>query len=380
MCAAVLVAGMLGAGTSAAQERPPVDGPGSVVSAEPTTVFAAPLIPEPGVKSWSLRYRSTSATGEANEVSGTLIVPDESWSGGGARPVVSYAVGTHGLGDQCAPSTFFAQGREQELGLMRMALAKGWAVVILDYEGLGTPGDHTYTVAVSEGHAMLDAVRAAIRVDGAGISPDAPVGLWGYSQGGGATAKAAEQADEYAPELDVVGAAPGGVPADLLAVAENLDGGPASGLLVAATGGMDTAYPDLGLFGQLNARGKALVSAVRKQCTEQIVLTAPFVRIADLSTVPDPLHQPAVVERLDENSVGSVAPAFPVRVFHAQFDELIPLAVGRQLVEDWCGLGVDVEYEELPLQNHTSGILAGAPNTIDWLADRFAGKDAPSTC
>lgn len=376
---AVLAAGALGSVMTGSAVAAPAAGPGSVVSAEETTVFAAPLVPEP-VRAWSLIYRSTSATGAPNEVSGTLLVPPSPWTGTGARPVVSYAIGTHGLGDQCAPSVFLAAGREQELGLMRMALERGWAVVVPDYEGLGTPGDHTYAVAQSEGHAVLDAVRAAIQVDGAAVSPDAPVGIWGYSQGGGAAAKAAEQAAEYAPELDVVGAAPGGVPADLTAVAENLDGGFAAGLLVAATGGLDTAYPDLGLFDQLNARGKALVTEVRTQCVEQIAVTGAGARIEDLSTVPDPLHQPAVVERLEENGSGSVAPAFPVRVYHAQLDELIPVAVGRGLVADWCARGVDVEYEELPAQTHIGGALAGAPNTVDWLADRFAGKDAPSSC
>lgn len=376
---AVLTVGVVGSLAAGSAAAAPGKKPGSLVSAQPTTVFAAPLVPEP-VRAWSLRYRSTSATGAPIEVSGTLLVPPSPWTGDGERPIVSYAIGTHGLGDQCAPSAFLGQGREQELGLMRMAVARGWAVVVPDYEGLGTPGDHTYAVAVAEGHAVLDAVRAANQVDGAGVAPEAPVALWGYSQGGGATAKAAEQAGDYAPELDVVGAAPGGVPADLEAVAENLDGGPAAGLLVAATGGLDTAYPELGLFAQLNARGKALVTAVRTQCVEQIVFTGAFARSADLSTVPDPLHQPAVLAKLAENGAGAVAPAFPVRVYHAQLDELIPVAVGRALVADWCGLGVDVEYEELPLQTHIGGAVAGAPNTIDWLADRFADDDAPSSC
>jgi hypothetical protein len=365
------------AGTAAAS---PADGPGTLVEATPVTVLAAPLLPEPGVRAWSLAYRSTSATGTANRVSGTLMVPETAWRGEGPRPVVGYAVGTHGLGDQCAPSAYLVAGREQELGLMRQALHRGWAVVVPDYEGLGTPGDHTYGVAIAEGHAALDAVRAAIRVDGAGLSADAPVALWGYSQGGGATAKAAELAARYAPELDVRGAAPGGVPADLVAVTEHLDGGPAAGLVVAGAAGLDTAYPELGLYDQLTPRGRALVDAERRQCVEQLVFTGAFTHSSDLSTVPDPLHQPAVLARLRENGAGAIAPAFPVRVYHAQADELIPVAVGRRLVADWCGLGVTVEYEEMPAQTHTPGAAVGAPRTVDWIADRFAGRDAASTC
>src|SRR5690606_19749524 len=125
----------------------------------------------------------TSATGAADIVSGTLLVPRSAYSGG-ARPIVGYAVGTHGLGDQCAPSAAMARGAEAELAIIGLMLLKGWAVAVTDYEGLGTPGDHTYMVGASQGHAVLDSIRAAMRVPGAGLSESAPVVVMGYSQGG----------------------------------------------------------------------------------------------------------------------------------------------------------------------------------------------------
>ena len=36
-------------------------------------------------------------------------------------------------------------------------VARGFAVVMTDYEGLGTPGVHTYVNRVAEADAMLDA-------------------------------------------------------------------------------------------------------------------------------------------------------------------------------------------------------------------------------
>ena len=42
---------------------------------------------------------------------------------------------------------FALNGAMAELaGMMSMALARGWALAITDYQGLGTPGDHTYMV------------------------------------------------------------------------------------------------------------------------------------------------------------------------------------------------------------------------------------------
>ncbi|MGH3739412.1 MAG: hypothetical protein ACRDT6_27990, partial [Micromonosporaceae bacterium] len=126
---------------------------GTVLRSRPVDV-SANLLPVP-VDAWQLLYRSTSATGAPNAVSGTVLVPRVAWSAG-ARPLVSYAVGTHGLGPECAPSYKLASGTEDESGAFGLALRRGWAVVVTDYEGLGTPGPHTYVAGPALGHAMLD--------------------------------------------------------------------------------------------------------------------------------------------------------------------------------------------------------------------------------
>src|SRR3954454_13318907 len=68
---------------------------GDVVEAGPTTVYLVPgKLLEVPVNAWHLRYRSTSATGEPDVVSGTLLVPKTSYPLG-RRPIAGYAVGTH---------------------------------------------------------------------------------------------------------------------------------------------------------------------------------------------------------------------------------------------------------------------------------------------
>ncbi|NMH91761.1 lipase [Pseudonocardia bannensis] len=369
------------AGTPAASAVPADDPqPGALLAADPAPALIAPPVSLPG-RAWSLLYRSTSATGEPNVVSGTLLLPPGEWTGPGERPVVSYAVGTHGLGDQCAPSAQLASGTEQELGLVQQALARGWAVVVTDYEGLGTPGDHTYVVARSEGRAVLDAVRAAVVVPTAGLSADAPVGIWGYSQGGGAAAAAAEQAAVYAPELDVRGVAAGGVPADLAAVfASGSDSPQATGLIVAATAGFDAAYPELALRDLLTPAGQALYDDVRDDCVSEIVAKGLPFTAEGLSAVPDALAGDEVRDRLAENDAGSVAPAFPALVYHGGADELIPATQGRGLRADWCAHGATVQYTELPGAEHVGGAVLGGPAAVSWLADRFAGLPAPTSC
>jgi hypothetical protein len=375
LLAAAALAALLSSGGTALAET---SAPGTLVSAEPTRAFLAPFVPLPG-RAWALRYGSTSATDEANVVSGTLLLPPGQWPGPGPRPIISYAIGTHGLGDRCAPSAQLATGTEPELDLMRMALDRGWAVVATDYEGLGMPGPHTYTVALSEAHAVLDAVRAALAVPGAGLSAEAPVGIWGYSQGGGAAAAAAEQAAGYAPELDVRGVAAGGVPADLEEVfAANTRNRIATGLIVAASTGFDAAYPELELRDRLTPPGQQLYDDVQDDCVGEIVVKgAPFTS-EQLSAVPDPLA--GARDRFAENSVGGFAPAFPALVYHGAADELIPVTQGRGLRDDWCRLGVPVRYTELPATGHVGAAARGAPAAVAFLADRFAAGSVPSSC
>jgi dienelactone hydrolase len=356
--------------------------PGDPLRYRRVEVFTAPgSAPPAPVRAWQVLYRSTAAEGGPDTVSATVLVPEAAWAGGGPRPVIGYGVSTHGLGDRCAPSYALATGAELEVPLIGRALGRGWAVVVTDYEGLGTPGDHTYLVARSEGHAVLDAVRAALRLPDTGLAADAPVGLWGYSQGGGAVTAAAEQVPGYAPELRFVGVAAGGVPADLPAVARYLDGGPYFGLVAAMITGFGAAYPELNLPGSVVPPARDLLEFARNACADQFA--DPRLaghRVAELLPGPDPLGASELGVRFAGNRIGTVAPPMPVRLYVGQNDEFIPPAVVQQLAIDYCARGAPVQFETYPGSNHGDVGYGGAEAAVGWLADRFAGLPAPNTC
>lgn len=195
---------------------PPGD-PGELIRSEPM-----PLVYEPSgqLGRWvatgtRIMYRSNDARGDPVAVSGTYFEPERPWPGAGPRPLIAFAPGTQGQGDQCAPSRIFGQSIHFSSGLditlgyeelfVATMVARGFAVVVTDYEGLGTPGVHTYVNRLAEAQAVLDAARAAKHLPGTSLIPDGPVALWGYSQGGGASAAAAELAESYAPDLHLVG-------------------------------------------------------------------------------------------------------------------------------------------------------------------------------
>ena len=126
-------------------------------------------------------------------VTGTYFEPYNDWPGQGPRPLIVYGPGTQGQGDQCAPSRQFNQGihwspwldiafNYEELFVATM-VARGFAIVMTDYQGLGTPGLHTYVNRVAEGNAMLDAGRAAMRLPDTSLDPAWAGGVLGLLAG-----------------------------------------------------------------------------------------------------------------------------------------------------------------------------------------------------
>ena len=147
-----------------------------------------------GAEGWLILYSSTSPDGEPVAVSGVVVAPADPPAG--PRPVIAWAHGTTGVATGCAPS--LSDDPLFELPALRRAPGRGWVVVATDYPGLGTPGQHPYVVGVSEGRAVLDAVRAAGQIDD-GPELSSQVAVWGMSQGGHAALFAAQLAPAYAP-------------------------------------------------------------------------------------------------------------------------------------------------------------------------------------
>ena len=95
------------------------------------------------------------------------------------------------------------------------------------------------------GYRILDGLRAALNSEELGLSATAPIGLWGYSGGGLATAWAAEVSGTYAPELNIVGAVLGSPVGDLGHTFRRLNGSFYSALPAMVVAALSHAYPDL---------------------------------------------------------------------------------------------------------------------------------------
>ncbi|MDO8184948.1 lipase family protein [Conexibacter sp. JD483] len=327
---------------------------------------------------YEVLYRSTNVAGNAIAVSGTVLVPRAAWTGRGTRPLTAYASGTQGWDDSCAPSREMTAGNFDESFAVSNLLARGWAVAVTDYPGLGTPGDHQYNVGISEGRAVLDILRAATRLSPAGISATTQVGVEGYSQGGGAAGWVIQQEATYAPELNVVGVAGGGTPANLQAVKNNIDGSAFFAFLAGTAIGFRGGYPALDVNRYLTLYGRLAISTLNSLCQLPALALYAAHHLTEYTVGGiDPTVQPAFRAALDANNLGGIRPQVPVLQYHGSYDEVIPYSVEQNLQRQWCALGARTKLSAYPLE-HVSTQLGAQIEVVNWLADRFAGVAAPS--
>lgn len=355
----------------------PPGQPGELIRAEPMDAYLVPGV-RLRVRALRMLYRSTGAIGEPTAVSGVVLLPGRASSR--VRPLLGYAIGTHGIGDEAAPSRLLARGLDWEAGLIAMALARGWAVAISDYQGLGTPGDHAYMVGRALGPNVLDAMRAARVLAPDELPEDGPAAIIGYSEGGTAAAWAAQPQPTYAPDVALSAVAAGAAAANVEIAGPSLDGSFFSFFIAYGGIGYAAAYPELDLDSYLTPKAAAGIEALRNSSIVQAILSGPkFIRAADL-TRPNVLGLPEWRRRLAENRLGRVAPQAPVLLHHARRDQIVSFAQSTSLRDDWSALGADVQlHVTRGGVDHISGAVAGTPIALDWLARRLthAGHASP---
>ena len=334
--------------------------------------------PVPGARAWQVLYLSTTVSGARTAVSGTVLVPATVHAG--ARPIVAYASGTQGWGDQCAPSREMQNSTFDEQFAVDNLLSQGWAVAVTDYPGLGTPGDETYAVGIAEGYAVLDELRAAANLPGAGLSSKALMGIEGYSQGGGAAGWAAQLQRRYAPGLRLRGVAMGGTPANLQAVAANLNGSAFFAFLGGSALGFNAAYPARHLLSDLTRSGRAAMARLDTMCQEQALATYAGKRIQDYTVGRiNPIRESRWQKVLTANDLGAIRPHVPVLQYHGKADEVIPWRVEAALHRRWCALGVTALFTSYP-GDHAMAHIEAQTQVVNWLRARFASAPAPSNC
>ncbi|XVQ11467.1 lipase family protein [Spirillospora sp. CA-255316] len=374
------------AGSVPPDEDPFYDTPVNIASYKPGQIVGSRKItPKVGdyattTDAWQISYRSNDSHMAPNLIVTSLLVPKKAWTGTGPRPIVSVQAAEDATGTQCAPSYGLSSGSViagWPAAWSAHLLNQGWAVAMPDHEGPKS----VFMAGPQAAHAVLDGIRAVKNFTGApGIGQGNPWTLNGYSGGAQATGWAAQTQPSYAPEITLKGVAMGGTPADPEAVARFLDGGVFSGFEAAAASSLAIEFPEMDIDALMNVEGRRALVAARGKCLTELLTQFAFKKLSEYSVVPDPLAVPRVRAVLRRNTMGAAAPAVPVFNYHADTDEIVPVGQANKLVKDWCAKGATIQTVRSKLGEHALEMVLRNGETVKFLADRYAGKPAASTC
>jgi acetyl esterase/lipase len=331
-----------------------------------------------GARGWRILY-VTTRVGIHALASAVVVVPEGS---GTARPVIAWAHGTTGIVDGCAPSLL--DKPFDNLPDIAAIVREGWAYVGTDYPGLGTGGGHTYLVGVDAARAVLDSVRAARQLKDTNLSDR--VVVWGHSQGGNSALWAGMRANEFAPELQVMGVAALSPASDLKGLVQasssSTFGKIVSSYLITAYA---QAYQDVKVEDYVGFGPRMIAADMAQRCVTgfQTLFSVleTFLLPATGIFRKDPASGP-LGTRLGENTPTNIVTS-PLLIAQGEIDDLVLPEVQKRYVDARCSAGQHIDFRTYPGRDHVSVVAPDSPlaaELIQWTRDRFEGKPAKDSC
>jgi len=341
------------------------DESGTAALAVTTVIHPLTISVDPRIVSWEIPY----------DTFGSQCDPSYVLAGGGT----TVDSGAEAYYDSCA---FESQYQET---LTNVFLAQGITVIITDYEET----KDEYNAGQLEGYATLDGIRAAESYLGL-QQRSTRTGVLGYSGGATAAQWAAELAPSYAPGLDLVGTAAGGVmvdPAHNLAYVNGNGTGlasviPAFFLLAQRAFGID-----LGPY--LSPLGAQVIAGDEQQDLNDFSVN--FTRYQQLLAPQYPLvgNIPGFTQMLNTLIMGSEGtPDTPMFLANGEGthnngydgDDVMITADVEALAYKYCSKGIPVEFQEIKGIDHSDSDDLFIPEAVAYLTARLVGLPAPSDC
>lgn len=354
---------------------------GKLIDSRPLTNAAA--LPSAS-KNRFVTYVSEGVGGKRITVTGTVAVPKGTPPPGG-WPVLSWAHGTTGTADACAPSADTANGPAHDyLALTEQYLdkwvANGFAVVQTDYEGLGTPGGHPYMNGASEANTVTDIVRAARKADHR-IGRDWFVA--GHSQGGQATlyTAAAAQKPRDVRLKGAVAIAPGSNMSQTAQYVKAQYPGAEIALpfLFVLLNGAHAADPTFVPEDLLTDDAAAVAKAGRtdaclaqlKQLSKNLPLTNVFRADADLTRFEN---------YYDSQEALGLTVKVPTLVAQGTADREVSPAATQNIVNDLCKRYGSIAYRTFDGADHRASINASFEAGLEFAQSLRDNETPPTTC
>jgi hypothetical protein len=375
-------AGVADARSDEPPARPKLAAPGTVVSAAP--LKRQLWVPRTTRSAFALKYVTTNAFGHRALSTGTVFLPKGKMPRGG-WPVISYAHGSVGIGDKCAPSRVGSAFPEFERPYLAHWMRQGYAIVATDYVGLGTPGLFAANHGRSEAHSVVDMVKAARHYVGEHRRRQRLARKWavvGQSQGGAAAMFTARYATQFdGRRLDYRGAVGTGVPAYvervLSLIGPNFPPAPlpptvtANGAYMFA--GLRYAHPELGIDRILTPVGRRIFEQAESKCVIEFAKALEGVNAADGFSRPVaslPGWEQTLRRYMALPESGFDRPLF---IGHGRQDESAPYGNTAEYVSALEQNGEPVTFKAYD-NDHLGTMLESQRDSIPFVRGLFAGK------
>lgn len=246
-------------------------------------------------------------------------------------------------------------------------------MVRTDYEGLGTPGAHPFLVGRSEGRSVLDAARAARKLEPR-LSRKTVIA--GHSQGGHAALWAASLARKWTPELQLSATVAFAPASHIEAQARALPnlkspGGSLSALGALIFRGIDTAKPSLNVTGLLSDRAAALYPRTLSTCLPQLSATASFGGLVPADLVRSGADLNGVFAALGASDPEKLKPSSSVRIEQGTADNTTFKVFTDALVQAYKKAGVKVSYKTYAGVSHGGVVTSAADDATSFIRARL---------
>ncbi len=337
-------------------------------------VTGVPQVPA-GATAYRIMFISRTIYNKEIPESGYAIIPTTKAPAGGYT-VLSWAHGTTGVAQICAPSLF---GGPLMPGLSNF-LADNFLIAATDYEGLGTSVTiHPYLVGQSEGQGVLDAAKAVRQIPNVSVSNK--VFIYGHSQGGHAALFAGQLAKSYAPSLKILGvvaAAPAtGLPllVDILATDNGIESE-----AVSAAWAWSKTYTNLNPSVAFTPTGIKVASKyVTSVCVGAlggILLKYP----ADVIFKSTVSKNQTVIKIAQENNPGNSITLAPMLVVQGTADTLVLPMLTDTYIKTACAIKDSIDYVHVPGATHATVVTEEAQPIAQWMQAIASGVPNLSTC
>ena len=335
--------------------------PGTVVSA---TAVTLPSELSPLATGKRVTYVTTAVNGSLANTTGLVLTPKT----GKTNKTVVWGHGTTGLADQCAPSVSQAVFWPEARTAVAALLGKGFTVAAPDYPGLGTPYAHPYLIGLSEARSMIDAVRAARKLDG---SLSLQYAIDGHSQGGQGALFAGEIAPAYDGTLQLRGVSAIAPVSNADLFAPLVPGTPANGYLVMGLYGLQAVDSTVSASALLADAAEDRTAVLETGCLYEILNAYASLSAREL-LVGGALPDSVVTKLAHYDNPAQQAPSAPILLVQGTADEAVPYDITLVLLDQLNAYDQPVQFVPVEGATHDSAVIDTAAQVATWLAGRFA--------